>query len=295
MTNLLTLLSIAVMLFFSASSITAQETVLQSEQEQINKQIVLNYMTHVINGRNFDAIGDYVTEDLIQHNANLPNGIEPLREFWTGFFESTPDGDFRIVRVIAEDDFVVTHSQFTPNPELLGLVVVDIYRVEDGLIAEHWDVVSEIPEETVSGNSVIDGTDLLFVSPNISEEEEQANEQIVLDYMTTVINGREFDVIGDYIAEDLIQHNANLPNGVEPLSEFWSGFFESTPDGNFRIVRTITEGNLVITHSQFTPTPDALGLVVVDIYRIEDGLIAEHWDVVSEIPEETVSGNSVID
>ena len=114
--------------------------------------VVEEYIEVVVNGREFDRIDEFVAEDLIQRNPNLPNGREALREFWVGFMGGQPEARFTVARVISEGDLVVEHSLFQSNPEDRGAAVVDIYRVEDGLIVEHWDVVQPVPEEFASGN-----------------------------------------------------------------------------------------------------------------------------------------------
>lgn len=117
--------------------------------------------------------------------------------------------------------------------------------------------------------------------------------EIVKEYIEVVVNGRQFDRIDEFIAEDLIQRNPNLPNGREPLKAFWTEFMGSRPEAQFTIGRVIAEGNLVAEHSLFRETPDDQGVAVVDIYRVEDGLIVEHWDVVQFLPDDfvSVSGN----
>ncbi|MEM6431076.1 MAG: nuclear transport factor 2 family protein [Deinococcota bacterium] len=140
------------------------------------------------------------------------------------------------------------------------------------------------------------GLTFVFFALNLAlAQQVMTPKDIVIGYMETVVNNQQIDDIDTFISPNLIQHNPNLPNGLEPLRNFWMGFFVDVPEANFRIVRVIAENSLVAVHSHFTPVPDALGLAVVDIFRVEDGLIVEHWDVSMEIPAETASGNSVTD
>ncbi len=114
---------------------------------------------------------------------------------------------------------------------------------------------------------------------------------IVEEYIEVVVNGREYDRIDEFVAEDLIQRNPQLPNGREPLRDFWTEFMGSQPEARFNVVRIISEGAYVVKHSLFQSTPQDRGVAVVDIFRLEDGLIVEHWDVVQPVPETTVNGN----
>lgn len=119
------------------------------------KQIAAEYLQKVWVERDLEALDRYIAPDLIQHNPNLPNGAEPLKTFLGKFFrELMPNIEWRVLRLIAEDDFVVAHSHAIPNPGSPGMVVVDIYRVADGKIIEHWDLTHEVPTTTASGNTI---------------------------------------------------------------------------------------------------------------------------------------------
>lgn len=129
------------------------------EREAENARLVQRVYAQLVNERDVALIEQYWSEDFVQHNPTLPNG----REVLSGFVQSLPpDAYLRIHRVIADGDLVVVHGQLTftaedRNNEFAGLALVDIFRVEDGLIAEHWDVSQTVPAESVSGNSMFDG------------------------------------------------------------------------------------------------------------------------------------------
>ncbi|MFI6401856.1 ester cyclase [Streptomyces sp. NPDC050548] len=116
----------------------------------------------------------------------------------------------------------------------------------------------------------------------------------VRDYLETVWNQGQTDLADKYLAADLIQHNPNLPDGRKPLVEFIEGFRKQLPDARFEIKRAASSGDLVFVHTHFRATATDRGSVVVEIFRLEGGLIVEHWDVRDEIPETTVSGHDVV-
>lgn len=121
-----------------------------------NKTLVTQFVSEIWNGRKFDKLAEYVSEDYQQHNPNLPDGRAALDGFLRGFYaENMPNGEFTIARVIAEGDLVVTHCLFRLNEDDAGTVVVDIYRVGDGKLIEHWDVREAVPATTASGRPVV--------------------------------------------------------------------------------------------------------------------------------------------
>jgi predicted SnoaL-like aldol condensation-catalyzing enzyme len=121
------------------------------------KELVSSYMQEVWVERKIASIEKYISPtEFIQHNAHLENGLEALKKFLYYFFYTLmPTGIWEVKRIIAEDNMVVVHSLSKPAPKTLGTVVVDIFRIENEKLVEHWDVVSDVPEKTVSGNSVV--------------------------------------------------------------------------------------------------------------------------------------------
>ena len=121
------------------------------------KAVVTQYMQEVWVNRNPEAVSKYVSAStFIQHNPHLADGLEALQGFLPHLFNNLmPQGSWEVKRIIAEGDLVVVHSLAKPTPEALGQAVVDIFRVADGKIVEHWDVSADIPEQTASGNPVV--------------------------------------------------------------------------------------------------------------------------------------------
>lgn len=116
------------------------------------KEIVLKAVTEVIINGNTSAIDQYFAEDYIQHNPTIATGSAVIKEL---FAHTPPNFKYEIGMVIAEGDMVAIHARITgfgPKP----LIGVDIFRVENGLIAEHWDVLQEEVFDTVSGNPMFE-------------------------------------------------------------------------------------------------------------------------------------------
>ncbi|MFD0264334.1 nuclear transport factor 2 family protein [Kitasatospora indigofera] len=117
---------------------------------------------------------------------------------------------------------------------------------------------------------------------------------LVQDYLETFWNRGRTDLADRYLAEDLQQHNPNLPDGRAPLAEFVAGLRGRLPELRFELRRLAAEGDLVFAHSHFTAAPGDPGRAVIDVFRIADGLIAEHWDLDEAVPESTASGRPVV-
>ena len=82
-----------------------------------------------------------------------------------------------------------------------------------------------------------------------------------------------------------IQHNPRAPDGPEAFV----GFVRAFPEAHVDIRRVFAEGDIVVTHSLLKFTPDDRGTVAVDFFRLEDGKVVEHWDVLQPFPEESAN------
>lgn len=120
------------------------------------------------------------------------------------------------------------------------------------------------------------------------------NTGLVRDFMETVWNQGRTEAADRYVAAELAQHNPALPDGLAALTGLVDSLRAQLPELHFDIRRTVAEGELVVVHSLFTPAPGAAAQAVVDIFRVEDGLIAEHWDVHQELPATTASGRPAV-
>ncbi|MAW80623.1 MAG: hypothetical protein CMI63_10325 [Parvularcula sp.] len=123
---------------------------------------------------------------------------------------------------------------------------------------------------------------------------EEANKEKALYCMDLLFNQHDIETSREEcFGETYIQHNPMAPDGPEALFAFMTPFFEANPDAAIHIKRVAAEGDLVWIHYNNKPTPDSLGLAVVDILRMEDGKFVEHWDVVQPVPEKSANDNTM--
>ena len=116
-----------------------------------NKQVVRDFCEVAFNAKNpADAAQRFIGAQYIQHNPMAPDGKEGFIEFVTGFVTHTPGLNLEIKRMVAEGDVVVAHSLLTVSDDDAGTVVVDIFRLEDYKIVEHWDVMQPFPETSLN-------------------------------------------------------------------------------------------------------------------------------------------------
>ncbi len=115
--------------------------------------------------------------------------------------------------------------------------------------------------------------------------EEEANLKLVLDMFKAVLNPMDSSADDRFISHDYIQHNQSVTTGVASLKAFLDTIREQTPQAVHDLKRAFVDGDHVTVHYHVRRWPGDLGWAVIDIFRVEDGLIAEHWDVMQDIVE----------
>ena len=117
-------------------------------------------------------------------------------------------------------------------------------------------------------------------SPAMTDQEKR-NLTFVLDWWREVIEGGHLDLSSKYQADDYIQHNPDIPQGRDALRTLVAGLSEEV---HYEPGLVVAEGDLVAIHGRLRGWGDA-PQVVVDLFRVEDGMLAEHWDVMqNEVP-----------
>lgn len=267
-------------LFFTLALIFVATSFAQSQTDS-NKALVLSLLTQVFDGTNPSLVNDYYHPGYIQHTP----GIEDNRTGVQAAIQGMDDAGMSVKRtlghVVAQGDLVAVHSrvEFMANGEAMGgsSIVVDIFRVEDGKVIEHWDVTQEETpaSETASGNSMLEGGG--NVDAAVSAGELGRNRATVRAFIEEGFAG-DAALLDSLFGAEYIQHNPGVPNGKEVVL----GFLEN---GGFPayVKRMIAEGDIVFAHVYYPDFNNA----VVDIFRLDDnGKIIEHWDVGQEIPDE---------
>jgi predicted SnoaL-like aldol condensation-catalyzing enzyme len=119
------------------------------------KRVVLDFFDLAFVQREAaQAAEQYLGTTYTQHNPTAPDGPEVFPTLIGGLFAQAPEASFHLKRAIAEDDYVVLHYNLQMFPGDLGQAVVDIFRVEDGRIVEHWDVMQPVPAESSNDNGM---------------------------------------------------------------------------------------------------------------------------------------------
>lgn len=141
-------------LFSILISLNAMGIEKNMDQQEINRSVVINFYNKFFNEHKVDEASLIVTDDYKQHNPYVPDGKKTFVSYFKEFFTENPNSKAKIVRSAVDGDLVWLHVHSTLNDKDKGEAVVDIFRVKEGKIIEHWDVIQGVPDVAENNNTM---------------------------------------------------------------------------------------------------------------------------------------------
>lgn len=245
--------------------------------EQSQKQQVVDLLKGLETGQ-APTLGYINPDKYIQHNLAAKDGLQGLQEF----LGQIPPSTVRVntVRVFQDGDHVFAHSEYDFFGPKIGF---DVFRFQDDKIVEHWDNLQETPASpNPSGHTMTDGpteaTDL---------ERTEENKKLVRQFVDDILVNGKLDKLAEYYdGDNYVQHNPQIADGLSGLGQALQFMAEHGITMKYdKIHKVLGEGNfvLVISEGTFNEQPTSF----YDLFRVENGKIAEHWDTIETIPPET--------
>jgi len=219
----------------------------------------------------------------IQHNLAVGDGLEGFG----AVLANAPEGGFKakVVRSLEDGDFAVLHTEYDFFGPKVGF---DIFRFENGKIVEHWDNLAPITPANPSGRTQLDGetkiTDL---------DKTEANKAVIKNFIDDVLINGKGDKMTEYVStEKYLQHNSAIADGLDGLGAALKYFAENGLIMEYEKVHMILgEGNFVLSASE-GKFGKGDHTSFYDLFRLENGKIVEHWDVIETIAAEADRKNS---
>lgn len=216
-------------------------------------------------------------EQYTQHNLAVKDGLSGFGELLTAL----PKGSAKVnvVRAFSDGDYVFTHTDYNFFGPKIGF---DLFKFENGLIVEHWDNLDiKATAANPSGRTQIDGTVQIA---DLDKTEE--NKRLVTQFVDTILVKGEFARLGEFFdGDNYLQHNTMIADGLSGLGQA----LEAIAKQGITMVYSknhivLGEGNFVLSISEgtFAGKPTSF----YDLFRVENGKIAEHWDVMETIAPE---------
>ena len=261
-------------------------TVAQAEQApetQIDKALAL---IGTFASGDAELAASLLDENYIQHNLAYGTGRDAFIASVEELAAAETPTTVQNIRAFEDGEYVFLHTiyNFAGAGEQ---VAFDIFRFdEDGEIVEHWDNLAALAGENPSGHTQIDGTAEIADLDKTGE-----NRELVENFLYDVMQGNNPDKTADYFDGDAyIQHNTAIADGVSGLSEALAALAGQGVEMIYDEVHMVlAQGNFVLAVSE--GTYGGVPTSYYDLWRVEGGKIAEHWDVMETIADESTWQN----
>jgi len=125
-----------------------------AKQMEENKKIIAAFYDAALNKKDFAEASKYLGSRYTQHNPVAADGPEGLKGFIAFLKDKFPNNKSEIKRIFADGDYVIVHVHAVREPGTRGNAIIDIFKLENGKVVEHWDVVQPIPEKAANTNGM---------------------------------------------------------------------------------------------------------------------------------------------
>jgi predicted SnoaL-like aldol condensation-catalyzing enzyme len=143
-----------ILCFATAVVLWAPAALADTAQQDANKKAVVEFYEAGINQKDFAKAAQYFGGHYTQHNPNAGDGPEGFKRFVEFLRDKFPNAHSEIEKVFADGDYVILHVHAVREPGSRGSAIVDIFKLENGKIVEHWDVIQPIPEQAANTNGM---------------------------------------------------------------------------------------------------------------------------------------------
>ncbi|MDO5616626.1 MAG: nuclear transport factor 2 family protein [Cruoricaptor ignavus] len=258
------------------------ETKQVEKMEISNKQKVTDLLKAIETGAS-EPVGFINANKYVQHNLGIADGL-------AGFGEALaqlPPNSAKVntIRVFEDGEYVFAHTEYNFFGPKIGF---DIFRFEDGKIVEHWDNLQETPATpNPSGHTMIDGATEL---KDLDKTEE--NKTIVRNFVEDILLNGKMEKLASYFdGDNYIQHNPNIPDQLSGLGATLESLAKQGVFMKYDTIhKVLGEGNFVLVVSEGHFGKDHIAFY--DLFRVENGKIAEHWDVLETMKPESEHKNN---
>lgn len=246
----------------------------------MHKDLVLNAHLRLFDQHDLSVLEEQFAEDFVEHSPLVTGDRAGLRNFVQ---ECGDDLSYSLARILANEEFVLLHGRFAGIEET-DFVGFDLYRVEDGKIAEHWDGLVEAANPNPSGRTQLDGP---------TEQHSDLKQDAVAfveGFFDDFLINQNYDAVDKYTFDDeFAQHASDIADGARNMADFLKQLkADGTPLVYHKRHRAIGFGSFVLTQSE--GEIDGQRHFFYELWRVEERNgqlgVTELWDSIGPLPSD---------
>ncbi|MGI6216385.1 MAG: nuclear transport factor 2 family protein [Coriobacteriales bacterium] len=231
------------------------------------------YIRGIEQGNIKEVQDNYMGDTYTQHSTGVPDGKDGFRRFFEDFFKRNPKRKMNIVRSLEDGNLVFLHVHQYLNDGAAQWITTDIFESDDdGRIVEHWDVIDAYPQEKTS-------VDPIYGEFHIEElGQAEDNKKAVRRFLVDIMQNKDLDLFDRYVSPEMVNHCQSMGQGGKAYRDY---LVENNVSYEF-VFKVMGQGDYVVAYSKVRD--DGNDYAQFDIFRLEDGRIAEYWNNREPIP-----------
>jgi predicted SnoaL-like aldol condensation-catalyzing enzyme len=267
------LTGLMIMSSFTPTRSQAGGTIASANLGEAAEKVVID----IFRKRDSTVVDRYFAEPFVQHDPNIADGLAGINAFVSEVANS-PSSDITIYRTLVDGDRVLLHSRYEGLKNAPGpLIALDLFRFKDGKLVEHWGGQQpQVANRNLSGHTQVDGPTVVK-----DREKTEANLTLVRTYRDVVMVEQRYDRISDFLIDNFVQHAVGFGDGIAGLKARFSNVAKLGAPPTLVPRFYFADGNFVLSAVEARTDPPNVNF---DLFRIADGKIVEHWEVLSPIP-----------
>lgn len=263
--------------------------------EQANTALVKRLYDQVFTQHKLDQAPQLLRKDYIQHTPSVPWGLDGFTLFYREqFFKTFPDVKAHLDHIITQGNEVFTFATWTakktPTGKPLHMETADVYRVQDGMLAEHWDNI-DYSTLIPFGFSPKSKDEPAAPRPPVTTPEQRTALATFNGWLAEFIGQKHLDSAPKYVSADFKQHELGVGPGIKGLEDCFRERMNVIPDLKYKVNQLVTDGKNVgiiwVFDGTSLITKKKFEVHTADIYSVDgQGKLSEHWTIMdySDLP-----------
>jgi len=262
--------------------------------EEDNRAVAVALFDAIYNEKNFAAAAELLGARLIQHTPTIADDRAGLQQYVERLRNELPKSSRAIKRVLTDRNFVIVQSHFVREPGDRGAVAGDIFRLEGGLVVEHWGIVHPITDRPHPDNpNDVFGSSGSPYPQATSAAQERRNLALAVGFYNAALNEKNWEKAEAYLGDDYRQHSIYMEDGRAGFEGLIARLRRDFPQNLGEIKQSFADGDMVVLHLHVTRAADMPGWTVIEMLRLENEKVVEHWDIFEREPATSANANTL--
>ena len=271
-------------LFLMLAGFFAMPALLQAQgdppRELANRDTVEAFYRAAFDTRDAQIAAGYLAEDFMQHHPAFHDGVAGMTADIDGMRIQMPESTREIKRVLTDGDYVIVQGHLTNGADDPGAVTGDIFRLENGLIAEQWGIIHPIAPspDPDNPNDVFGSNSAPYPNPETTAQERR-NLALATGFYHVALNEKDWEKAQGYMGEYYQQHSVYMADGKAAFRDLVERIKREFPNNLGKVKQSFADGDMVVLNLEVTRDKGGLAYNVIELMRLENDKVVEHWDI----------------